>query len=245
MEGSRMIRALAALGVFAVGLPALAQPPIVAAVPGDGAAFAVGASAAGAARPATAEGDGAQLVACGVALVAATRGSRLVVDCTEGGGLALERGAFRVAVGAAGATIRLGEAALRAASVRVWAMRRGDQWLVRFERDGEAGSIQIAGAAAPEGTEAPEPGALAPDELHAIAGSAPAAAAPDAAAVATFREAAELLAPRPRPRPALAPRRVESADDLATGAATAAAGTDEIEIEAIEVEAGCIEVCVD
>jgi hypothetical protein len=43
----------------------------------------------------------------------------------------------------------------------------------------------------------------------------------------------------------LIPRRVESADDFKAGAAGAADGADEIEIESIEVEAGCIEVCVD
>jgi hypothetical protein len=47
------------------------------------------------------------------------------------------------------------------------------------------------------------------------------------------------------PGKALVPRRVESAADFKTGTTVAPASGGEIELEAIEVEAGCIEVCVD
>ncbi len=76
-------------------------------------------------------------------------------------------------------------------------------------------------------------------------GAAPATRPADPGPVADFRQAVARLAPRGEPRKALVPRRVEVADDFKARTVAAAAGSGEIELESIEVEAGCIEVCVD
>jgi hypothetical protein len=195
-----------------------------------------------------ARGDGARLVACGAVLVSATEGSRAAFSCADGVRLDLETGAFHLLVGSKGAAIRVGGVSLRATSARIWAANVADRWLVRFERDGELGSVELEVAEiapAPESSGAPAQAALAPDEVHVFEGAAPAAGPADAGSIAAFREVAARLAPREAPGKALVPRRVESADDFKAGTTAAAASGGEIELEAIEVEAGCIEVCVD
>jgi hypothetical protein len=245
MEAMSTMRAGFAFGlaVSAFAATAAAAPPDMATVPSAGnGEFAVEGSAA------TARGDGARLVACGAVLVSATDGSRAAVSCKDGARVELTSGAFQVGVGAAGAAIRIGGATLRASSVRLWAARAGARWLVRFEPDGELGSVVIEGdgtaATAAEGV-APDRSSLVPGEVHAFEGATPAPGPVEAASSAALREAATRLAPREAPRKPLVPRRVEGADDFKTGTTAAAAGGGEIELEEIEVEAGCIEVCVD
>jgi hypothetical protein len=245
MEPMRKVQVGFVLGLAscAAAASAAAELPGVAPVPSvDGAAFAMEGSRG------EAHGDGARLVACGSVLVSATDGSRASVSCADGVRLDLASGAFHVLVGSKGAAIRIGRTALRATSARIWAARVGDRWLVRFERDGDVGSAEIAAdeaAAAPADGVAPAPNALSSQEVHVFEGPAPAAEPADAASIAAFRDVAARLAPREEPGKALVPRRVESADDFKAGTTAAAAGGGEIELEAIEVEAGCIEVCVD
>jgi hypothetical protein len=241
--------ALFAAALLAAAAPALAQPPSVAPVPSaQGAEFALEGAADASQRTATARGDGAQLVACGATLVTATDGSRVAIACGDGARLDLDRGAFRIAVGSKGATIRMGGASFRAVSASIRAGRVGDRWVISFSRDGDVGSVEITGdeaAAAPAEGAAPAPVALAPTEVRVFEGSAPAAAAADPATLTAFHAAIDRLKPRAAASPALTPRRVESADDFKQGATTVAMGAGEVEVEAIEVEAGCIEVCVD
>lgn len=211
--------------------PAAAEPPVAALVPVDGgAAFEPQGSSPG---QVLARGDGATLVACGAALVSAADGSRASIACGGETRVELSNGAFRVAVGSKGAVIRVGAAELRAVNARLWAVRAGETWLVRFEGDGEQGAVEVDGAA------------LAPDAMHVLHDAASADGPADAGSVAASRDAIARLSPREGARRALVPRRVESADDFKAGATASAEGGGEIELEAIEVEAGCIEVCVD
>jgi hypothetical protein len=251
MRAAHLRSLLSAAALLAAAAPARAELPSAAPVPSAGGAeFALEGAAEASPRTATARGDGAQLVACGAALVSATDGSRLAIACGDGARIDLERGTFRIAIGSKGAAIRVGGASLRAASVRLRAGRVGDRWIVSFERDGDVGSVEIAGdaatAAPAEDGAAPTPAALTASEVHFFEGGpAPAAEPADPAPLAAFHQAVNRLAPRAEPSPALTPRRVEDAADFKSGASAVAMGTGEVEVEAIEVEAGCIEVCVD
>jgi hypothetical protein len=238
---------LLTVALLTVAATALAQLPNVAPVPSaQGAAFALEGAADASPRTATARGDGALLVACGAALVTATDGSRVAIACDDGARLDLNRGTFRIAVGSKGATIRMGGASFRAVSASIRTGRVGDRWGISFDRDGDVGSVEIAGdeaAAVPAEGVAPAPVALSPTEVRLFEGSV--AVAADPVALTAFHEAFNRLEPRVEPRPALTPRRVESAEDFKQGATAVAMGAGEVEVEPIEVEAGCIEVCVD
>jgi hypothetical protein len=175
----------------------------------------------------TAKSDGARFLPCGAALVTASSGSRLSSSCEGGALVALEDGAFRIVAGSKGVRITAGGTALDASNARLEIARIGGRWLARGVADGDA----------------PLPGALAAGGIVELGGAAGGPlAGGDAAA---FDKAVARAAPVVAPNRALVRRKVEA--PIASGAAVGAAGEGaaDVEVESIEVEVGCIEVCVD
>jgi len=178
-----------------------------------------------------ANGDGARLVACGAAVVSAAHGARAKVSCGDSALLSLEDGAFRITAGSHPIRIVAGDAHLALTNARLEIAFIGGRWLARLVGKGEAGGIAAEGFA----REFP------PEELVALGAEVDAPARD----LAAFETASKFAAPAAEIRRALIPRRVEKPLDEIFAASAAQGGAAEVELEAIEVEAGCIEVCVD
>jgi hypothetical protein len=227
---SLLLCASAAIAILApLGGRAEAVVPEAAIVPAAGdATFTLEGAVEPGSATVVATADGARLVACGAAVVAAGRGSRARISCAEGAQLRLEDGAFRITAGSKGVRILVGGAAITASSARLEVARVGERWLARRAPGDEGGAVSLE-PATPE--QAP--------------GAALAALGVGAADAAAFAGTVTGTAPKGGPRAALAPRPVErpvSANAVASGATSATA---DVEVESIEVEVGCIEVCVD
>jgi hypothetical protein len=213
--------ALVSLGA-AAGVPDIARVPSA-----NGAAFSGAVGAAAGREAVVASGDGARLVACGAALVAAANGSRAVISCEGGPDISLDEGVFRITVGSARARIHVGGAALTAANAELVVAREGSRWLARWSPRADGGSVEMSR----DGDPATGAG------LSSLEVSGPDAARLDDAARYTLCQAAG-AAP-------FAPRRVELPIAKGGSAGAGASDASDVEVESIEVEVGCIEVCVD
>ena len=217
--------------------------------------------------------DGVKVVACKSAIVSGVIGShvraRCVLDKSGDPSIELVDGAFHVHVGGNPMKVRMGDTIVRLLQAQMIAVRAKSGWIVQIKHLCETGSAEIH----PPPTALPEPAVVdpatpVPDEND------PAATAParekipaititqgqrfrlignDKPAAASNQEKKILgrvigrLLPTSKtaPTPLLDPRNVEHSGDFAIVAGTSEAALGELEIEAIEVDVGCVEICVD
>ncbi len=165
--------------------------------------------------------------------------------------------------------VRMGDTIVRMLLAQMIAVKTKSGWIVQIKHLSETGSAEIR----PPPATLPEPAATDPSAPLPEGGD-PAVAAPapreiptipirqgqrfrlagnDKPAVASEREkkmlgrAIRRLLPTSKaaPAPLLDPRDVEDPGDFAVVAGTSEAALGELEIEAIEVDVGCVEICVD
>ena len=165
--------------------------------------------------------------------------------------------------------MRMGDTIVRMLCAQMIAIKTKSDWVVQIKHLCETGSAKIH----PPPATLPEPAAIDPSAPLPDGGD-PAAAAPapreipaipirqeqrfrlsgnDKPAVASGREKKMLgkaigrLLPTSKttPAPLLNPRDVEDPGDFAVVAGASEAALGELEIEAIEVDVGCVEICVD
>jgi hypothetical protein len=169
--------------------------------------------------------------------------------------------------------LRLGDTVLRASRAAVTAVGLGDRWVVQVEPESDEGFAEVIPPAPPppaetapdEGDEAeadaelaptppapPAPIRLAPGKRHTLSGGQPRAADKresqllDQAVDRLIPGAADRLLPVQRPQVVqLKPRDVEDPRDFVVIGAGADAALGELELEDIEVDVGCVEICVD
>ncbi len=178
-------------------------------------------------------------------------------------------GAFHVHVGGRPVKVRMGDTTVRILLAQMIAVKTRSGWIVQIKHLGETGSAEIL----PPRAALPEPATIDPS-APLPDGDDPAATTPtpmeipaipirqgqrfrlagnDKPSVASGREKKMLggaigrLLPTSSttPEPLLAPRDVEDPGDFAVVASTSEAALGELEIEAIEVDVGCVEICVD
>ncbi len=218
--------------------------------------------------------DGVKVVACKAAIVTGIIGSHVRSRCAsdekDGDPLIdLVDGAFHIHVGGSPVKVRMGDTIVRMLSTQMIAVKTRSGWIVQIKHLVEAGSaeIHLPRAAIPEPAatdqHAPLPDGSdpatttpAPTEIPTISisqGLRFRLAGNDKPAVASEQEKKMLggaigrLLPTPKTAPAqlLDPRDVEDPGDFAVVAGTSEAALGELEIEAIEVDVGCVEICVD
>lgn len=187
--------------------------------------------------PLVARGNGARLVVDGRVAVAATDGARLGTGPRDPSGaptLVLLSGTHRVTAGSLPVVVSLGRGALEVRDAAIAAGLAGGTWIVEVLSIADKGRVESrsqpgAAMAAGQGLGMTTDGAVAP-----------AGAAELAALVAL----ADRLVARPAPI-RLEPANVEDPADLRPSRRAAEGSGEAVEIEAIEVEIGCVEVCVD
>jgi len=218
--------------------------------------------------------DGVKVVACKAAIVTGVINSHIRARCVsdENDGdpsIELVNGAFHVHVGGKPVKVQMGDTIVRLLLAQMIAVKTKNGWVVQIKHLCEAGSAKIhPPPAALREPAAIDPAAPVPD------GSDPAATAPapreipavpirqgqrfrlvgnDKPTAASSKEKKLLgraigrLLPTSKkaPRPLLDPRDLEDPEDFAIVAGTSEAALGELEIEAIEVDVGCVEICVD
>jgi hypothetical protein len=184
-------------------------------------------------------------------------------------------GGFHLVAGSAAVDLRLGDTLLRAVNAEVMAAKKGTTWIVQVVPRGEEGRVELvppapatppppvegeaaeteaeAGTeteAAPPPPPAPEPVPLSAGKRHALkGGKAVRAQKSESELLATI---IERLIPESNDTSktavvaaSLAPRDVEDPRDFVVASAGADADLSDLEIEDIEVDVGCVEICVD
>jgi len=219
-------------------------------VPGE-AVFAPAADGAGL----VAGGDGAVLVACRTLLIRAEKGVRVLASCdAEGPAATLEGGGFVARAGSTPASIRLGETVVLLQRATLTGAPRDGGWTVSatpLVESGSAVAIVPAQGSGPPSPEATGPPAEARIPLPAAAprqlGGATAPGRDPKGQAAALQSLETRIAGRPvgSARPILKPRAIEDPRDFAAGASSGDLSIGALELDAIEVEVGCVEICVD
>ncbi len=218
--------------------------------------------------------DGVKVVACKAAIITGVIRSHVRARCASDDkdgdpSIDLLDGAFHLHVGGRPVKVRMGDTIVRMLLAQMIAVKTKNGWIVQIKHLCETGSAKIH----PPRAALPEPAAIdpsdplpdgddpaaippAPMEIPAIPirqGQRFRLAGNDKPAVASRREkkmlgrAIRRLLPTSEktPSPLLDPRDVEDPEDFAIVAGTSEAALGELEIEAIEVDVGCVEICVD
>ncbi len=218
--------------------------------------------------------DGVKVVACKAAIVTGVIGSHVRARCAsdENDGdpsIDLVDGAFHVHVGGRPVKVRMGDTTVLILLAQMIAVKTRSGWVVQIKHLCETGSadIQPPRATLPEPVTV-DPSAPLPDggdpatttpipiEIPAIPirqGQRFRLSGNDKPSMASRLEKKMLggaigrLLPTSRtiPAPLLSPREVEDPEDFAIVAGTSEEALGELEIEAIEVDVGCVEICVD
>jgi len=218
--------------------------------------------------------DGARAVVCGGALVTAVLGARLHADCGGAtdeapGRIRLVSGGFHLHVGSAPLHVILGETTLEARSSELIAARLKDDWIVQIKPLDDTGGVAVLppatpveaeppatadptddAAEQPPATPAPPPAPLAlePGKRFVIGAGADPAEASRRGRMFLGKMVTRLVPSDQAATgrgPLLSARDVESPADFAIDAAAATGAMTDVEIEGIEVEVGCVEICVD
>jgi hypothetical protein len=257
----------AAQGAWAADPPVTADPrgsPVVV-LPGsdDVGSFTVSVTDDGASL-AIATGDGARLVARDTLLVIAGEGARLRfppggADAAAASAIEPLDGPLRLVAGSVGARLDLSGFSLDLLRSELLLVRQGTSWALLVVAVAEGGGVMLHLSPPPSapaatdgqlGVEIPgtagPPRNLAPGESLALAaGPAPGRVAPTAAALLVSVARRLPMLPPVRSGPQLRPIAIEDPADFSTAGSRGGSGDAAIEIEAVEVEIGCVEVCVD
>jgi hypothetical protein len=200
-------------------------------------------------------GDGAALVACRTLLIRAEKGVRVLASCgADGPAATLEGGGFVARAGSTPASIRLGETVVLLQRATLTGAPRDGGWTVTATPLVESGSavaivpaqgsrlLAPEAAGQPAETRIPLP-AAAPRQL----GGTTAPGRDPKSPIATLQALEARIAGRPEgsATPVLKPRAIEDPGDFAAGAASGDLSVGALELDAIEVEVGCVEICVD
>jgi len=215
--------------------------------------------------------DRARLVAFEAVLITAGMGSEVAIepalaDADHPAVVALRSGAFRLIVGSRAVELELGDNHVRAVSSELTIARLDDVWIVQVAPAGEGGRVELIPPAPaeppppvaedlpedgaeetppPAAAPAPEPVALTAGKRHALKHGELEKA--DRRQSELLDKTAERLADPPADPASspLAPRDIEDPRDFAVTSAGADAALYDLEIEDIEVDLGCVEICVD
>ncbi len=256
---------IAVPSIASAGEPAVTAGPEAAllfpvAAPDSDSSFLISPGEDGAVR-ASASGGGARLIVRGTALVVAADETRLdfPAGVRDPAVIVPIDGALRLLVGSGGARLELNGFVLDLSRAEVLLSRQGAAWAIHVVEVAEGGTASLHPPPAPSVVEAAaaEPGAQIPVPVYSprllasgtrlvlTAGAAPEPASPSAC---TALDAAgkTLLALSPLAAGNhLLPIQVEDPADFAASPGRSGIGGTEVEIEAVEVEVGCVEVCVD
>jgi len=215
---------------------------------------------------ATAAGDTARLVAGKAMLVLAADGSRLAIPAGRDPSadvliVRVIEGAFRLLVGSSPVRLSVAGTDLEIRRAELILVSRKEAFALRIlavRPDGTAfvhppppSPSAVAGDATDEAdgeipVSAPPRRVLAPGESIVLALNAAPMRAPRVATDALAAvEAALALVPVSAAGPRLRPVAVEDPADLAFARTRGGIGDTDIEIEGVEIEVGCVEVCVD
>jgi hypothetical protein len=219
--------------------------------------------------------DGARAVVCGAAVVTGVLGARLEADCTDDDEapvrIRLLEGGFHLHVGGTPMTVDLDGAQLEARSAELIAAKLKGSWIVQVRLLGDSGAVLARQPTPPpaapsveaelpptdepaaEPAEATPPAPLPPVPLasgtrYAVVPGEPPREASRRGRLFLGKMLSRLLPETERAQTRgtrLVARDVEHPADFAANAAAAAALMGDVEIEDIEVEVGCVEICVD
>jgi hypothetical protein len=180
-------------------------------------------------------------------------------------------GGFHLVAGSTVVDLRLGDTVLRAVDAEVMAAKKGSVWIVQVVPRGETGRVAVVppapatppasveeeaaepegeteGETAPEPPPMPEPVSLAAGKRYRLEdGKAHKAQKNESELLVTSIERLipDAAAEKTAATPSLAPRPIEDPRDFTVAATGADADLSDLEIEDIEVDVGCVEICVD
>jgi hypothetical protein len=255
-----------ASGIATAGTPSgdRGEPPGVVSSASAGAGSFAFSSDAGA-LVAVASGDGARMVVQGAVLVIAGDGARLRIRTTDTTPVAppvIEPldGPLRVLSGSGGARLEFNGSAFDLVRAEVLLARQNGAWALEVVAVADGGQVTlqppaptdaVAPTDAPPGpvassTPASPPGPVAPGEILLLAPRAVPERAPPTRTVMLASAAGRLIALPAAPSGSrLLSIAVEDPSDFIASRGRGDTSGASIDIEAVEVEIGCVEVCVD
>ncbi|MBW2276941.1 MAG: hypothetical protein JRF63_05575 [Deltaproteobacteria bacterium] len=216
--------------------------------------------------------DRARMVAFEAVLITAGLGAKIALEAPAGEGdqparLALLEGGFYLVVGSKGIELELGDSVLRAVNAEVMLAKLGDTWIVQVKPEDEQGRVELVPPPLPEPAALDDGAAVDEDEAAPVTTPVPTPVVLPANKRHTLkngkhhkaeRRASDFLLktigrlvpepggePQPKHIAQLTPRDIEDPRDFVVTATGSDAALSDLEIEDIEVDVGCVEICVD